>query len=80
MAVTPSKQIVACNEGNKAPNTMPSVPKTPSTFTAPMLMAMTPATPCVSLGAKANERTGDKIEYSFEEVRAGFICPSKVQF
>ncbi|KAH9788268.1 65-kDa microtubule-associated protein 4 [Citrus sinensis] len=80
VAVTPSKQIVACNEGNKAPNTMPSVPKTPSTFTAPMLMAMTPATPCVSLGAKANERTGDKIEYSFEEVRAGFICPSKVQF
>ncbi|KDO85848.1 hypothetical protein CISIN_1g045523mg, partial [Citrus sinensis] len=67
VAVTPSKQIVACNEGNKAPNTMPSVPKTPSTFTAPMLMAMTPATPCVSLGAKANERTGDKIEYSFEE-------------
>ncbi|KAK9207467.1 hypothetical protein WN943_017756 [Citrus x changshan-huyou] len=45
VAVTPSKQIVACNEGNKAPNTMPSVPKTPSTFTAPMLMAMNSSHP-----------------------------------
>ncbi|KAE8679514.1 protein YLS7-like [Hibiscus syriacus] len=65
------------NEDEKGtPETMPiPMPKTPSTVSAPMLMATTPATPA-TLGAykfgKILEQV-QHIEYSFEEVRAGFL-------
>ncbi|KAJ0113701.1 hypothetical protein Patl1_00276 [Pistacia atlantica] len=73
--VTPSKSTFVGNEENKTPRTIPiPVPKTPSTVTIPMLMAMTPATPSVSFGAKAVKKIVENVEYSFEEVRAGFLC------
>ncbi|KAJ0051657.1 hypothetical protein Pint_00258 [Pistacia integerrima] len=73
--VTPSKSTFVGNEENKTPRTIPiPVPTTPSTVTIPMLMAMTPATPSVSFGAKAVKKIVENVEYSFEEVRAGFLC------
>lgn len=74
--VTPSKSTFVGNEENKTPRTIPIlVPTTPSTVTVPMLMAMTPATPSVSFGAKSVKKiVKETVEYSFEEVRAGFIC------
>ncbi|GMI95793.1 microtubule-associated protein 65-4 [Hibiscus trionum] len=65
------------NEDEKGtPKTMPiPIPKTPSTASAPMLMAITPATPA-TLGAYKFEKILEQvqhIEYSFEEVRAGFL-------
>lgn len=73
-AVTPSKSILAGNDENKTPKTTPiSVPTTPSQVSVSMLMATTPATPCVSLGAKAVERMAEQNEYSFEEVRY-YLC------
>ncbi|KAK8650518.1 hypothetical protein V6N13_140153 [Hibiscus sabdariffa] len=65
------------NEDEKGtPKTMPiPIPKTPSTVSAPMLMATTPATPA-ALGAYKFEKILEQvqhIEYSFEEVRAEFL-------
>ncbi|GKU88366.1 hypothetical protein SLEP1_g2642 [Rubroshorea leprosula] len=63
------------DEENRTPKTVPiPVPTTPSTVSAPMLMAVTPASP-VSFGAKKADNTLKEVEYSFEEVRAGFLYP-----
>ncbi|KAK2650534.1 hypothetical protein Ddye_018023 [Dipteronia dyeriana] len=78
---TPSKSAFVGNDENRTttPKTMPvPVPTTPKTVSVPMLTAMTPATPCVlsftprAIHQKIEEQV---VEYSFEEVRAGFICP-----
>lgn len=62
---TPNSKISAFDE-NETPKKMPiPIPKTPSTVSVAMQMAMTPATPCI--------RRGDLVEYSFEEKRAGFV-------
>ncbi|GMY09376.1 65-kDa microtubule-associated protein 3 [Fagus crenata] len=76
---TPSKPIVVGDEENRTPKTMPiPVPTTPSTVSAPMTTSMTPISPCVSIGKQRWLENNDQpIEYSFEEVRAGFILPKK---
>ncbi|KAJ9188438.1 hypothetical protein P3X46_003797 [Hevea brasiliensis] len=70
--VTPTKSISGGDEGNGTPKTLPT---TPTTISAPMLMALTPATPYVYSATKTAKKTLEQIEYSFEELRAGFICP-----
>ncbi|XP_022769687.1 65-kDa microtubule-associated protein 4 [Durio zibethinus] len=64
------------DDENRTPKAKPvPIPTTPSTVSAPMLMAITPATPA-TLGAYKVEKIveqGQQIEYSFEEVRAGFF-------
>lgn len=71
-----SKYISVGDGENRNPKTLPiPVPTTPPTMSAPMLMALTPATPCVSSSAKPVKKTVEQVEYSFEEIRAGFICP-----
>lgn len=63
---TPNSKISAAFDENETPKKMPiPIPKTPSTVSVAMQMAMTPATPCI--------RRGDLVEYSFEEKRAGFV-------
>ncbi|GLU00488.1 hypothetical protein SLE2022_178540 [Rubroshorea leprosula] len=63
------------DEENRTPKTVPiPVPTTPSTVSAPMLVAVTPASP-VSFVAKKADNTLKEVEYSFEEVRAGFLYP-----
>ncbi|KAI4351873.1 hypothetical protein L6164_006179 [Bauhinia variegata] len=64
---TPSKTAASVvDEQNRTPKAMHiPVPTTPSTMTVPMNMTMTPAPPLVS--------SGQEIEYSFEERRAGFV-------
>lgn len=75
LLATPCKSTFLNNYENQTPKTKPiSIPSTPSTVTAPMLMAMTPATPCVPFGGAQAENIMEEVEYSFEEVRAGFIC------
>ena len=71
---TPSKTATVVDEENdRTPKAMPvTAPITPSTVSAPMHMAMTPAHP----PSKAMPFEGDlfqEIEYSFEERRAGFV-------
>ncbi|KAM7275802.1 hypothetical protein ACFE04_017668 [Oxalis oulophora] len=67
------------DEENRTPTKMQPfsvVPSTPKTISVPMLMAATPATPHSRLCAKTNENVMERVEYSFEEARAGFmICP-----
>ncbi|KAF3961873.1 hypothetical protein ACB098_06G194100 [Castanea mollissima] len=73
---TPIKKIVVCDEENRTPKTMPiPVPTTPSTVSAPMTTAMTPTSPCVSVGKHSFQNNDQPIEYSFEEVRVGFTLP-----
>ncbi|XP_041021651.1 65-kDa microtubule-associated protein 4-like isoform X2 [Juglans microcarpa x Juglans regia] len=73
---TPSKRIAGCDEENRTPKTMPiPMPTTPSSVSIPMITATTPATQCLSLGAIMLENNDQPIEYSFEEVRVGFILP-----
>lgn len=74
---TPSKRIAVCDEENRTPKTMPiPMPTTPSSVSIPMITATTPATQCLSLGAAIMLENNDQpIEYSFEEVRVGFILP-----
>ncbi|KAG8653660.1 hypothetical protein MANES_05G044865v8 [Manihot esculenta] len=71
---TPTKSISDGGEENGTPKLHPIlVPTTPTTISAPMLMALTPATPYVSSAAKTAKKALERIEYSFEELRAGFI-------
>ena len=73
---TPSKKIVVGDEENRTPKTMSiPMPTTPSTVSAPMTTVMTPSSPCVSVGKHSFQNNDQPIEYSFEEVRAGFILP-----
>ncbi|KAK4758078.1 hypothetical protein SAY87_019379 [Trapa incisa] len=54
------------DEQNRTPITMPtSIPSTPYTITVPMQTALTPA--------PSNATPHQEIEYSFEELRAGFV-------
>lgn len=71
--MTPSKPVFVGDEENRTPKTMPiPVPLTPKTMSVQMLTATTPATPFTS-GAYKVEKSGQPVEYSFEEVRASFI-------
>lgn len=75
---TPSKTISVANEENKTPHGLAilPVPSTPSTVSVPMQTAITPAPPPpVSFGTKVVEDIPEEIEYSFEEMRAGFVLP-----
>ncbi|XP_024625893.1 65-kDa microtubule-associated protein 3 [Medicago truncatula] len=64
----PSKPFIAGDEENMNPNNMgPSVPSTP--LTVPMLTVATPDT------SKAAAKIAQSFEYSFEELRAGFVEP-----
>ncbi|XVF73391.1 hypothetical protein PTKIN_Ptkin12aG0198200 [Pterospermum kingtungense] len=74
---TPTKATSIGDEENRTPKkAMPiPTPTTPSTVSAPMLMALTPATPAILGGYKVDrivEHVQD-IEISFEELRAGFF-------
>ncbi|KAK6260804.1 hypothetical protein SCA6_015278 [Theobroma cacao] len=72
----PAKPTLIGDDENRTPKAMPiPMPTTPSTVSAPMLMAMTPATPA-TLGAYKVENVLERVqqvEYSFEELRAGFF-------
>ncbi|XP_065859420.1 65-kDa microtubule-associated protein 3 isoform X2 [Euphorbia lathyris] len=75
---TPTKPISGKDKENITPKKLPiEVPITPKTSTLPpMLMALTPATPYrYSSSKKAKSLLLQNVEYSFEEVRAGFLCP-----
>ncbi|PRQ57651.1 putative microtubule-associated protein, MAP65/Ase1/PRC1 [Rosa chinensis] len=73
--MTPSKPIIVNDEENSTPKTMPiQVPPTPSTILVHTLTA-TPATPFTSGAHNKFEKSGRQVEYSFEEVRAGFNRP-----
>lgn len=69
---SPAKAISAVDDDdkNKTPRTMPIPPPItpPTTVTVSMQTVTTPVTPCVPC-------SGEDIEYSFEEKRAGFILP-----
>ncbi|KAM1634336.1 hypothetical protein EV1_027426 [Malus domestica] len=69
--MTPSKpKNVGDDAENRTPKTKPiPVPPTPSTISVHMLTAMTPATPFTS-GDYKFEKADQRLEYSFEEVRA----------
>ena len=65
---TPPSKPIAGDEENWTPNNMgPSVPSTP--LTVPMLTVATPDT------SKAAAKIAQSSEYSFEELRAGFVAP-----
>lgn len=72
---TPAKATSIVDEENRTPKAMPiPTPKTPSTVSAPMLMALTPAT--AILCAYKVDRIVEQdqpFEISFEELRAGFF-------
>ncbi|GAB4825996.1 hypothetical protein Ancab_008865 [Ancistrocladus abbreviatus] len=76
---TPSKTIPAADEENRTPKAMQiPVPSTPSTVSAPMQTSMTPALPPqISNGDISKEETAEEIEYSFEELRAGFVLADR---
>lgn len=71
---TPSKTAasIVVDEENRTPKAMPiPVPTTPSVVSIPMKMAMTTAPPLsVPSGC---DLVVQEIEYSFEEIRAGFV-------
>ena len=71
-----SKPIAVGDEESRTPKTMPiPVPTTPPTVSVPMTTARsTPATPCLAPPCVGNNDS-QPTEYSFEEVRAGFILP-----
>ncbi|EEF50396.1 PLE, putative [Ricinus communis] len=77
---TPTRPISAGDAVTTTPKTLPiPVPTTPTTISTPMLMASTPATPCVSSAASTAEKVVEQIEYSFEEVRVGILYPEGAQ-
>ncbi|WCJ22848.1 microtubule-associated protein 65-4 [Euphorbia peplus] len=73
---TPTKLISYKADENRTPRTLPiQVPVTPKTALPSMLIAVTPATPYPSSSAKTAKNLLQNAEYSFEEVRAGFVFP-----
>ncbi|CAO2838998.1 unnamed protein product [Amaranthus hypochondriacus] len=77
---TPSKMTATAGEENCTPEVMHSSHSTaPSTVSAPMHTSTTPAPirqPDFDDGTNSVEETNEDIEYSFEEIRAGFVLPS----
>ena len=72
-ATAPSRPYKAGAEENMTPKNMTlPMPTTPLT-SIPMLTATTPDT--VYSGTTASSKTSQSFEYSFEEVRAGFMLP-----
>ncbi|KAG5014170.1 hypothetical protein JHK86_026431 [Glycine max] len=72
-ATPPSRPYIAGDEENMTPKNMAlPVPTTPLT-SVPMLTAITPDS--VYSGPTAASKTSQSFEYSFEEVRAGFMLP-----
>lgn len=70
----PSKPFIAGDEENKTPKNMGlPVPTTPPTVS--MFTATTPDTVSVYSGSMSAAKSAQLFEYSFEEVRAGFILP-----
>ncbi|XP_043718075.1 65-kDa microtubule-associated protein 3-like [Telopea speciosissima] len=73
---TPSKLSFHTDEENRTPMSMPiPVPTTPSTVSVPMQTATTPIPASVLFVANDIGKMPQEIEYSFEEIRAGFILP-----
>ncbi|PRQ59888.1 putative microtubule-associated protein, MAP65/Ase1/PRC1 [Rosa chinensis] len=77
---TPMKSTNVPEEDNtKTPKVMTFVPTTPQTVSVPMQTAVTPAPPPpqpIPYATKVVEEvTPEEIEYSFEEIRAGFVLP-----
>ncbi|KAH7537912.1 hypothetical protein FEM48_Zijuj03G0143200 [Ziziphus jujuba var. spinosa] len=74
---TPLKTATnATDDENRTPKAMPiPVAATPSTLSVPMQTAMTPAPPPIPFAANIVEEVPEQIEYSFEEIRAGFVLP-----
>lgn len=79
---TPLKSTNVQEEDNntKTPKVMLSfVPTTPQTVSVPMQTAVTPAPPPpppIPFAANVVEEVvPEEIEYSFEEIRAGFVLP-----
>ncbi|XP_052186489.1 65-kDa microtubule-associated protein 3-like [Diospyros lotus] len=72
---TPSKTLSAAEEENRTPKAMPiPMPVTPSTVSVPMQTTLTPAAPPVPKALPVLvEEIPEKIEYSFEERRLGFV-------
>ncbi|KAK3036137.1 hypothetical protein RJ639_031718 [Escallonia herrerae] len=67
---SPAKATAAAHDENRTPRKMPiPMPTTPSSVLVAMQTAKTPITPCVPHG-------GQETEYSFEEMRAGFVLPN----
>lgn len=72
-ATPPFRPFKAGDEENMTPNSMAlPVPTTPLT-SVPMLTATKPDT--VYSGSPPASKIGQSFEYSFEEVRAGFMLP-----
>lgn len=66
------KKIYAAEEENWTPKAMPiPVPPTPATVSVPMQTAMTPA----PFSGNRVDEIPEEIEYSFEEIRFGFVLP-----
>ncbi|XP_054812123.1 65-kDa microtubule-associated protein 3-like [Prosopis cineraria] len=75
---TPSKTApIMADEENRTPKTVMPIPypSTPSTVSAPMNMAVTPAPPAAAPVLRAGD-FAPEIEYSFEERRLAFILSS----
>lgn len=75
---SPSKTASMVAEENKTPKALPIiVPTTPSTVSVPMQTVMTPAAPqSLPFGINVvGEIIEEEIDYSFEEMRAGFVIP-----
>ncbi|KAK1392833.1 65-kDa microtubule-associated protein 3 [Heracleum sosnowskyi] len=72
--LTPSKTVPAVGEANMSPKTMkfPAL-STPLTPSIPMYTSTTPAPQ--SVATTLIREAPEEIEYSFEELRAGFILP-----
>lgn len=71
---TPTKNIPAVDEGNHTPN-MKAIPPpaTPMTVSAPMQTTITPAPVKSLFSENLEEGKAEETEYSFEELRAGFV-------
>ena len=78
---TPSKSAIVGDDENRIPRTMPiPVPSTPSTMSAMVLAIETPPTPRSSSGACPVDESDEPVEYSFEELRSGFIQPKAYRY
>ncbi|KAF3439975.1 hypothetical protein FNV43_RR18253 [Rhamnella rubrinervis] len=78
---TPSKFAIVDDDENGTPRTMPiPVPSTPSTMPGMVLAAKTPPTPRGSSGACPVDKSDEPVEYSFEELRSGFIQPKAYRY
>ncbi|XP_057757870.1 65-kDa microtubule-associated protein 4-like [Arachis stenosperma] len=83
-STSPSKPILVGDEDNLIPKNIGlAVPTTPLTSVPMLLTANTPDTPSATMCSNSGSNVARKIaqaqpfEYSFEELRAGFVLPKK---